>query len=252
MLGSGWSSRARRGRLRGLRRAGPEHRRAALCRQRDREPDVLPADRRHDRADHRGHGPRRCPDEEIPGRLLANGLRRRSSTSSRRQGSAAPALSLTGTGDLGSHLAIVPRGGPAVRRAVHPRSSTSIYEAFAIAISSTLWLTSAPRSSQRCALALPRLPAPAMALEQLSEGHCPVKIRAQLAGTGLSSNAGRLLTRRARAPYATTRGDELKAAPAHARRPNRSMPRVQQITPTPGCCPSRGPWNTLVSWSEPC
>jgi EmrB/QacA subfamily drug resistance transporter len=80
--------------------------------------------------------------KEIPGRLLVNGLPQQMVDQFDAAGSSGGALDLTGTGDLGAQiLEGVP---PAFRSFVEPfidQIVLSIHQAFAIAISSTFWVS---------------------------------------------------------------------------------------------------------------
>jgi hypothetical protein len=79
---------------------------------------------------------------EIPGRLLANGLPQQMVDQFRASGSSGGALNLTGTGDLGAQIL---EGVPAAFRSfVEPfidQIVLSIHQAFAIAIASTFWVS---------------------------------------------------------------------------------------------------------------
>jgi EmrB/QacA subfamily drug resistance transporter len=79
---------------------------------------------------------------EIPGRLLANGLPQQMVDQFRASGSSGSALNLTGTGDLGAQIL---EGVPAAFRSfVEPfidQIVLSIHQAFAIAIASTFWVS---------------------------------------------------------------------------------------------------------------
>jgi EmrB/QacA subfamily drug resistance transporter len=80
--------------------------------------------------------------EEIPGRLLANGLPQQMVDQFAASGSSDSALDLTGTGDLGAQIL---EGVPeAFRSFVEPfigQIVTSIHEALALAIASTFWIS---------------------------------------------------------------------------------------------------------------
>ena len=79
---------------------------------------------------------------EIPGRLLANGLPQQMVDQFRASGSSGGALNLTGTGDLGAQIL---EGVPAAFRSfVEPfidQIVLSIHQAFALAIASTFWVS---------------------------------------------------------------------------------------------------------------
>ena len=79
---------------------------------------------------------------EIPGRLLANGLPQQMVDQFRASGSSGGALNLTGTGDLGAQiLESIPA---AFRSFVEPfidQIVLSIHQAFALAIASTFWVS---------------------------------------------------------------------------------------------------------------
>ena len=79
---------------------------------------------------------------EIPGRLLANGLPQQMVDQFSASGSSGGALNLTGTGDLGAQIL---EGVPAAFRSfVEPfidQIVLSIHQAFAIAIASTFWVS---------------------------------------------------------------------------------------------------------------
>ena len=81
--------------------------------------------------------------KELPGRLLANGIPQQFVDQFQAQGGGGgSALDFTGTGDLGAQiLASVPEAARPFVEPIIPNIVTAIHEAFAIAISSTFWVS---------------------------------------------------------------------------------------------------------------
>jgi EmrB/QacA subfamily drug resistance transporter len=81
--------------------------------------------------------------KELPGRLLANGIPQQFVDQFQAQGGGGgSALDFTGTGDLGAQiLAGVPEAARPFVEPIIPNIVTAIHEAFAIAISSTFWVS---------------------------------------------------------------------------------------------------------------
>jgi EmrB/QacA subfamily drug resistance transporter len=80
--------------------------------------------------------------KELPGRLLANGIPQQFVDQFQAQAGGDSALDFTGTGDLGAQiLENVPPEARAFVEPILPQIVQSIYEAFALAIASTFWLS---------------------------------------------------------------------------------------------------------------
>jgi len=79
---------------------------------------------------------------ELPGRLVANGIPEQFVSQFSAGGGSGQALNLTGTGDLGAKiLASVPEAFRSFVQPLIPNIVTAVHEAFAIAIASTFWVS---------------------------------------------------------------------------------------------------------------